>query len=418
MSDWDFGSEVILLRRLEHRVLLAAVLGGWALGACGGRSDRASSGSGGADATSDGGTGGAGGSAPAGGAGTGPVLSQLATECQTLDTANANALSAARACDANATDDPCTLSLDPGDACGCTAFVNPANTDAIARVKSTEQDFQSLGCQGFFGECSSACGRAVSGRCEANGQCETIFGDGTAGGGGGTGGSGGTGAPGGAGAGGAANGGSGGQAAGGSGGVDPNVCTTAVEASAQAFVNAGVCDPDAAEDQCTQKVTEGIGCSCPAFVNPANGDAIAVVTSSAQQYQSAGCTSGNVCGACLEPVRGQCGADGRCEQIAPGSGRSCKVYGVVYADGEGNIPSPDDNCNTCACGDGVLTCTKFGCAKFACAEGQVRGEACAQCGPTDACEVIEYGCFWPCSAGCADRNLYCANDMCVETVCR
>jgi len=413
--------------RFEYVAFSAALgAGSLALFGCGGRSDRHENGaanvSGGTGAGAVGGDSGTGGSAPAGG--TGPVLSQLAAQCQSLDTSNTNAVSDAKHCDPTKTNQ-CTASIDTGGVCGCTIFVNPANTDAIARVQATALNFQSLGCQGLFGECG-VCAQAVSGRCDASGQCETVFGDepGAGGSGGMENGSGGAGAGGRPGVGGAggvagmANGGSGGMAAGGAGGVDSTVCAAAVAASAQSFVDAGVCDPNADVEQCTQKVSEGIGCSCPAFVNPANSDAIAVLTSSAQQYQDAGCTFNAVCGACLAPIRGQCGADGHCMQVGPGSGRSCKVNGVVYADGESDIPSPVDLCNTCSCYDGNLACTLADCGPKPCPEGQSYGQACAECGPTDACDVIEYGCFWPCSAGCADRNLLCVNDMCVATACR
>ncbi len=217
---------------------------------------------------------------------------------------------------------------------------------------------------------------------------------------------------------GAANGGTGGVANGGSGGLTDVMCATVSDDNETAFEEASQCDPNAAEEQCTAKVTQGVACGCGAFVNAEKTGIIAVLAITAQQYEDGGCATGVVCDECLEPVRGQCSPDGHCMQIPPGAGRSCKVRGVVYADGESDIPSPTDGCNTCTCSDGTLACTEIGCEETPCPEGQTFGQDCAECGAAATCALPEYDCFWPCSAGCADRNLYCVDDLCVTTACR
>ncbi len=94
------------------------------------------------------------------------------------------------------------------------------------------------------------------------------------------------------------------------------------------------------------------------------------------------------------------------------SGVSCKVDDQVYPDGATNVPDPA-SCNTCVCENGELTsCTEVACPE-ACPRDHALGKQCAQCGPTDGCEVVEHGCFSVCdNAGhCRDGG------ACIEGVC-
>lgn len=210
------------------------------------------------------------------------------------------------------------------------------------------------------------------------------------------------------------------QAGAGSPGLSMTECNQVDDDYGKAFEDALACDPAGDGDQCTVKLGYGFTCGCDEFVNPANTDAVARIDASAAKYAAGSCSrfsAGTTCGACLAPLRGTCNASGKCEGVPPGSGRSCKVAGVIYADGDGGIPDPV-SCNTCTCDDGVLACTAIGGCDKACPEGKTYGQACAECAPADSCALPEYDCFYPCSAGCADRNLLCVDDMCVSTACR
>jgi hypothetical protein len=67
-----------------------------------------------------------------------------------------------------------------------------------------------------------------------------------------------------------------------------------------------------------------------------------------------------------------------------GSGRSCVVGGVTYADGSGDIPA-GDGCNVCSCSDGVLGCTRKACP----VRKYCGGFAGATCDPTEYCAYVE-----------------------------
>jgi hypothetical protein len=85
------------------------------------------------------------------------------------------------------------------------------------------------------------------------------------------------------------------------------------------------------------------------------------------------------------------------------------VNGDVYPSGSSGFPGPL-GCNTCSCDNGQLTCTEEGCSS-ACPPDSVNGSQCAQCGPTDACEIVEYTCL----KLCADT---CDTGVCLDGVCR
>jgi hypothetical protein len=97
---------------------------------------------------------------------------------------------------------------------------------------------------------------------------------------------------------------------------------------------------------------------------------------------------------------------------APVQAAACEVEGVVYPSGSEDVGDPT-SCNTCACEDGELTaCTDVACPE-PCQAGTTFGVSCAQCGPTDACEVVRIGCLPSCK-GEAD----CSTGACVAGVCR
>ncbi|HTQ07029.1 MAG TPA: hypothetical protein VMI54_24395 [Polyangiaceae bacterium] len=231
------------------------------------------------------------------------------------------------------------------------------------------------------------------------------------GGGGGTGGSG----TGGGGSGGAA--GTAGAPAGGTGGSATSVdCQALATELATTFEQATACDPNGPADQCSATVTTYGGCDCPAYANPANAGAEAEYETTLQAYQDGDCALGVVCGACITTVRGTCDATGHCAAVAQGNGRSCMVNGVVYADGESGIADPT-SCNTCSCVDGELACTEIGGCETPCPDGEMFGQACAECGRPSGCVTVETGCFATCPKGCADPTLTCLNGLCVPEQC-
>lgn len=169
------------------------------------------------------------------------------------------------------------------------------------------------------------------------------------------------------------------------------------------------CDP-AAPNQCTQPVFEGLLCGCDTFVavgawNQSEVDALQ------QAYSAMNCGAGVTCGACAPPPRAHCSPAGRCvDDDEPEPGPACKVNGVVYPDGASNIPDPV-SCNTCVCQAGQLACDNASCPK-PCPAGTLFAQSCAECGPTDACLVVELGCMPTCTDAC-DAG-FCNQGICVS----
>jgi hypothetical protein len=177
---------------------------------------------------------------------------------------------------------------------------------------------------------------------------------------------------------------------------------------AAALDEAKSCDP-AAPDSCSELIAEGLVCGCDAFVNPANAEAIAAAQTAQQAYAEAQCGGDVLCGPCAPAVSAYCSAEGRCETTHDtGQGIACKVGGIVYPSGAGNIPDPV-SCNTCECLDGQLACTEIGCPK-PCPDGSDYGTQCAECGPTDACLVVEHGCLPVCMDSCVQGS--CNDGLC------
>jgi len=118
-----------------------------------------------------------------------------------------------------------------------------------------------------------------------------------------------------------------------------------------------------------------------------------------------------VCGPCREPVSSFCSAETRCEALFDDHDAACKVRGLVYRTGSTGFVDPV-SCNQCGCEDGQIFCTEIGCP-IPCPAGTAYSTQCAQCGPTDACEVVEHACLPTCNS-----NEDCPGALCVEQVCR
>lgn len=181
----------------------------------------------------------------------------------------------------------------------------------------------------------------------------------------------------------------------------------------QLLEDAKRCDPHESES-CSYRVSTGLGCGCDTFVNPQNWNKD-LAAAYASHYQSLGCGSGIACGMCAQPpVGGQCTMQGRCADAAElKAGPGCKVGGVVYADGSSDIPDPV-SCNLCSCNAGQLACTDKACPK-PCPAGTKLATSCAQCGPTDACQVVEHACYPACTDSCATGA--CIDGACLTGIC-
>lgn len=185
-------------------------------------------------------------------------------------------------------------------------------------------------------------------------------------------------------------------------------CSSISESYQALLERAKTCDVHG-ENECTLLVPSGLACGCETFVNPRlfSKGAVAAVT---DDFAANGCGQ-VVCGPCPPPpLRGACGADGQCkdEQDLRGE-RACKVGGTIYPSGSA-VPIQDPfSCNQCSCQDGELVCDDAICPK-PCPDDTKPGKGCAQCGPTDDCEVVEIDCM----PACVDT---CAQGTCVDGAC-
>jgi len=187
-------------------------------------------------------------------------------------------------------------------------------------------------------------------------------------------------------------------------------CAALEDQYAAALKRAKACDPTQT-DQCTGAVSGSFSCGCSTPVNANNTKALAELANLAKQVTPECITP---CPPCLPgsmtPVPATCTPAGSCENapIRPGE-TSCKVGGVVYPSGSTGIPDPT-SCNKCSCENGRLNCTDIGCGT-ACPAGTTYGTQCAQCGPTDACQIVEYACLPVCTDTCS-------NGICAGGICR
>jgi len=194
----------------------------------------------------------------------------------------------------------------------------------------------------------------------------------------------------------------------------PVQCSDVQTQYAEALKRAKACDPKLSINQCTSTVSGAIGCGCPTPVNSANAkalDDLGRITDSA----APACLT--LCTPCVEfPGVPICGVMGSCEVASTGPGAaSCKVAGVVYAHGTSGIKNPFLCDAPCSCDDGKLVaCAKKVCPSEAgCPNGSTPGTQCVQCGPTDACQVVETLCLQSCS-----DNAPCMTGVCSDGYCR
>jgi hypothetical protein len=188
------------------------------------------------------------------------------------------------------------------------------------------------------------------------------------------------------------------------------------DAYESAYEQTRVCDPTAPAEQCTTRISYGLECGQDVFINGKQTDARIAMEGASEDYAAQGCLRAVTCGASANPIGANCSEAGVCETVYDNGGRGCKVDGVVYAHGAQNIPSPTD-CNTCSCDDGQLACTELGCPNE-CPTGTDGGSQCALCGPTDACQVVEYGCFPQCdTASDCNPSEACVSNRCVSGIC-
>jgi hypothetical protein len=185
-------------------------------------------------------------------------------------------------------------------------------------------------------------------------------------------------------------------------------CESVQTRYASAIDEAKTCDREQL-GQCSRLITEGLACGCQTFANAEQPDAISAALSAQQQYMAMACGGGIVCGPCRAPVSAYCSAEGRCEPVFDDSDAACKVNGVVYKSGSSGIDDPV-SCNQCSCENGELACTEIGCP-IACPAGTAYGTQCAQCGPTDACEIVEHACLPTCDD-------VCEQGACSDGICR
>lgn len=179
----------------------------------------------------------------------------------------------------------------------------------------------------------------------------------------------------------------------------------------QLLQDAKKCDPHD-PNVCTLRVSSGLACGCDTFVDPSSWNQ-GLATAFATHYSALACASGP-CGMCKPPLRGFCSVMQGCmDAYDLGAQPACKVDGVVYPDGTSGIPDPT-SCNGCTCKAGALSCTEIYCPT-PCPLGTKLAKSCAQCGPTDNCEVVEHSCRPTCSDTCAEG--ICIDGACLVGVC-
>lgn len=188
-------------------------------------------------------------------------------------------------------------------------------------------------------------------------------------------------------------------------------CDAIASQYAAALELAEACDPKLV-GQCTARISNDLICGCESFVNPDNRAAITNAQALQGKYVGLMCSSMIQCPRCLPPLGARCSPSGRCEPIGD-SGTACKVNGVVYLSGTGGIPDPT-SCNQCICADGQLHCGEIDCF-VSCPPNTIWDGQCVECGPTDACLVVEYGCLPTCSDACNNGGV-CLGGTC-KKVC-
>ncbi len=187
-------------------------------------------------------------------------------------------------------------------------------------------------------------------------------------------------------------------------------CMALQDQYADALKRAKACDPTAQAEQCSGEISGTPSCGCPTPVNASNAKALSELAALSMQ---AGSLCSSPCPPCVAPGPAICSAAGSCESAPLRAGETaCKVGGIVYPSGETRIPDPRSSCNSCECEDGQLGCTQKACSTpdISCPSGTEYGTQCAQCGPTDACQITEFACLPTCTDLC--MNGFCSNGLC------
>ena len=104
--------------------------------------------------------------------------------------------------------------------------------------------------------------------------------------------------------------------------------------------------------------------------------------------------------------------DGPCAMTAA-NGSACEVAGDTY-DSRQIAPDPF-SCNHCVCQGGELVACSDADCPLDCPDGTAPGSDCAQCGPTDACEIVRTDCLPSCDADedCVGTSGF----TCIDGVC-
>jgi hypothetical protein len=193
------------------------------------------------------------------------------------------------------------------------------------------------------------------------------------------------------------------------------VCSMIDEAHYKAVEEARRCNPTLDRLQCTALIDSGLTCGCPSYVNSEAATALVQVKELQLKWAGAQCGGNVTCGACAEVVGAYCSSAGRCEDLYGQGLRACKVGGVIYPSGTGNIPDPS-SCNSCFCGDGELSCSQAFCAST-CPPGTAFGTQCSVCSATTGCILPDYECLPTCTDACADPTQSCVNGVCTTNSC-
>lgn len=141
--------------------------------ACGGQSETSgtggSAGSGGSTGGSGGGTsGGSGGSIGGSGGGTSGA-GGMPAGCAELETQYSAYLGQAKGCNAAINALQCTLLIDTELSCPCKTYVNPGNTDPVAKLKSLATEWAAKKCGEAIACPEIACPQPQGSGCQVNG---------------------------------------------------------------------------------------------------------------------------------------------------------------------------------------------------------------------------------------------------------
>lgn len=138
---------------------------------CGGMSAEDGKGNGGSSGSASGGQASAnGGASSQGGSTSGGQAQGGAVSCGELGSQYAAAADEAQSCNPALSVEQCTQKVPIGLACNCPGFVNPQNTEAIAKLAQIQLDYERLLCRG--GIACGPCLEPIRAVCSPAGRCE------------------------------------------------------------------------------------------------------------------------------------------------------------------------------------------------------------------------------------------------------